>query len=164
MKLEIREYKSSDEPRLIELMEDFQDYLVDIDYMKRTRRTPAYGVSYVGRLLRKINNNDGVIYLAEHEGQVIGLVAALIETQSEDDLLECIPSKGGRILELYVEPSYRKQGIGELLMAKAEEYIRRKQCDVLRIEVFEPNTNAHRLYDKLGYQDRIIDMIKKIRD
>lgn len=58
MEVELREYRSKDKPRLIELMEGFQDYLVGIDYMKRMRRTPSYGVSYVRRLLRKINNDD----------------------------------------------------------------------------------------------------------
>jgi ribosomal protein S18 acetylase RimI-like enzyme len=142
-------------------MENFQDYLVEIDSMKRTRRMPKYGVGYVGGLLRKINNNDGVIYLAEHEGQIIGLIGALIETQSEDDLLECVPSKGGRILELYVERRYRGQNIGKSLMKRTEEYLKEHQCDVLRIEVFGPNVKAHKFYKKLGYQDRIIDMIKK---
>ncbi len=164
MDFDIREYKSSDEPRLIELMEEFQDYLVDIDYMQRTRRMPGYGVGYVGRLLGRIKDDDGAIYLAEHEGETIGLVAAVIETQPADDLLECIPSKGGRILELYVVPSYRKQGVGRSLIKAAEEYLARKRCAVLRIEVFEPNTNAHRFYNRIGYRDRMIDMIKKIRD
>jgi ribosomal protein S18 acetylase RimI-like enzyme len=162
MELEIREYQSSDQPRVIELMEDFQDYLVDIDNMKRMRRMPGYGVSYVRRLLRKINNNDGVIYLAEHEGHITGLIAVMVEQQSTGDLLECVPSKGGRILELFVQTRYRGQNIGKLLMEKGEEYLKQQRCDVLRIEVFEPNGKAHDFYKKLGYQDRIIDMIKKL--
>jgi ribosomal protein S18 acetylase RimI-like enzyme len=143
-------------------MEDFQDYLVDIDYMKRIRRMPGYGVSYVRRLLRRINNNDGVIYLAEHEDHIIGLIAAMVETQSTVDLLECVPSKGGRILELFVETRYRGQNIGKSLMQKGEEYLKQQGCDVFTIEVFEPNGKAHNFYKKLGYQDRIIDMIKKL--
>jgi ribosomal protein S18 acetylase RimI-like enzyme len=162
MELEIREYRSSDESRVVELMEDFQDYLVGIDYMKRTRRMPEYGISYVSRLLRKINNNDGVIYLAESQGHIIGLIAAAIEVQSKDDLLECIPSKAGRILELFVQSRYRGQSIGKLLMERGEAYLKEQGCDELRVEVFEPNVNAHNFYKKLGYQDRIIDLIKKV--
>ncbi len=162
MKVGIREYQSSDRAHIIKLMEDFQDYLVDIDYMKRMRRMPEYGVGYVSRLLRKISNNDGLIYLAEHEGHIIGLIAVMVETQSTSDLLECVPSKAGRILELFVQARYRGQNIGKLLMEKGEEYLKQQGCDVLRIEVFEPNGKAHNFYKKLGYQDRIIDMIKKL--
>jgi ribosomal protein S18 acetylase RimI-like enzyme len=162
MKIEIKQYVPRERRRFINMMEDFQDYLVNIDYMKRTRRMPGYGLSYVRRLLRRIKNNDGVIYLAKHEGQTIGLIAAVIEQQSEEDLLEYLPSKSGRILELYVESQYRRLRVGKVLMERAEEYLRQKQCDVLRIEVFEPNTNAHGFYNKLGYHDRVIDMIKML--
>ena len=164
MKVEIREYEPGDRARLIEIMEAFQDYLANIDGMKRLRRMPEYGESYVDRLLRNVEDNSGVIYLAEYEGQIIGLVAIIIEKQSESDLLECIPSKCGRILELYVEPELRKQGIGKLLIENSEEFAKQQGCDIVRIEVFEPNTNAHHLYIELGYQDRLIDMIKKIPD
>jgi ribosomal protein S18 acetylase RimI-like enzyme len=161
MKVELRKYQSSDRAGIIKLMEDFQDYLVDIDNMKQMRRMPGYGVGYVGKLLRKINSNEGVIYLAEHEGHIVGLIAVMVERQLTSDLLEWVPSKGGRILELFVQTQYRGQNIGKLLMKKGEEYLKEQGCNVLRIEVFEPNAKAHNFYRKLGYQDRIIDMIKK---
>jgi hypothetical protein len=37
-----------------------------------------------------------------------------------------------------------------------------KRVHHFAVKVFEPNVNAHQLYRKLGYNDRIIDMIKKL--
>lgn len=47
-------------------------------------------------------------------------------------------------------------------MERAEEYLKQHQCNALRVEVFEPNVNAHNFYRRLGYRDRIIDMIKTV--
>jgi ribosomal protein S18 acetylase RimI-like enzyme len=102
-----------------------------------------------------------VIYIAEREDRIIGFVAVAIEAQRKNDLLECVPSKAGRILELYVEERYRGQNIGKSILERAEEYLKQRKCDVLRIEVFEPNVKAHNFYQKQGYKDRIVDMIKK---
>jgi ribosomal protein S18 acetylase RimI-like enzyme len=43
-----------------------------------------------------------------------------------------------------------------------ERYFRQNGCDVSRVEVFEPNVKAHAFYQKLGYHDRMFDMIKKM--
>lgn len=37
-----------------------------------------------------------------------------------------------------------------------------QKCDYVWVEVFVPNIKTHELYKKMGYQDRDIDMIKKI--
>lgn len=46
--------------------------------------------------------------------------------------------------------------------AKNEAVFQEKGCSISRVEVFEPNVNAHGLYHKLEYRDRIIDMIKEL--
>ena len=48
-------------------------------------------------------------------------------------------------------------------MSKMENYMRKKKCEIIRVEVFEPNKAAHNFYEKLDYKDRVIDMIKLLK-
>lgn len=111
---------------LVEFMEKLQDYLIQIDPLKRLRRLPKYGDFYVNNLLQKIEKNDGIIYIAEFEKKPVGIIAGIFEKQTKDDILECIPSKPARILELIVDEEYRGKNIGSLLMDKIEKYFQNK--------------------------------------
>ena len=62
---------------------------------------------------------------------------------------------------MFVDSKHRRQGVGKMLMRKIEEYFRMSGCNVFRVEVFEPNAEAYHFYQGLGYQDRIVDMMKK---
>jgi ribosomal protein S18 acetylase RimI-like enzyme len=67
----------------------------------------------------------------------------------------------GVISDFFVE-EYRHQGVGRLLTSKMENYLKEKACDDIWINVAFFNTNAHNFYNKLGYSDRKIGLIKKI--
>jgi ribosomal protein S18 acetylase RimI-like enzyme len=162
MELRIRDYQPLDRPHIVKCMEGLGDYLASIDQMKFSRRMPKYGERLTEELLDKVNRKNGVIYVAEHEGLVIGFIAGIIFEWSEEELLECVPLKSGRILELFIDSNFRGQGVGTMLTEKMERYFRQNGCDVSRVEVFEPNVKAHDFYQKLGYHDRMFDMIKKM--
>jgi ribosomal protein S18 acetylase RimI-like enzyme len=152
---------ASDRPRIVKCMEELQDYLVKVDEMKFTRRMPEYGEHFTEKLLQEVRDKNGRIYVSLDEGRIVGFIAGIVYEWSTEVLLECIPLKSGRILELFVDSEHRRQGIGKMLMRKIEEYFRISGCDVYRVEVFEPNTEAYQFYRGLGYQDRIVDMMKK---
>lgn len=158
--MNIRQYNEGDFLIIQKLMEDLQDYLVNIDPRKRTIRKEGYGESYTRRFFQRVKENEGVIYLLEEDHKIIGLIGGLIAKQTPEDLLECVPTKNGRVIELIVEKKYRGQNYGILLMNKMEEYFIEKNCTAFQVEVFEPNKNAHNFYKKCGYVDRMIDMIK----
>lgn len=147
---------------LVKFMEDLQDYLVQIDPLKRRRRLPEYGEIYTDNLLKKISENQGIIYIAKLNNIPVGMVAGIIEKYTKHDEIECIPTKQARVIELIVSEKYRGKKIGKLLMDKAEKYFQSQQCDVVFVDVFEPNVIAHDFYKKSGYQDRLITMIKKL--
>jgi len=160
--LEIRKFKPSDKKLFIEFVEESQDYMASIDNMKRTRRMADYGADYTHRILETVRKSQGAVYIAERQGEVIGLIAGIIAQQSKEELLECAPSKDGVVLELFVDTKNRRQKVGTALMLKMEEYFRKKGCNASRLEVFEPNAKAHKLYCKLRYVDRVIFMTKKL--
>ena len=140
-------------------MEGLQDYFVTVDQMKFTRRMPNYGAHFTQKLLENRSRNNGVIYVAEREDQVMEFITGIICTKSQKELLECEPLKSGRLLELFVDPSFREQNIGTTLMKRMEKHFEQNGFDVSRVEIFEPNIKAHQFYTCLGYQDRMIKQL-----
>lgn len=157
--VKITEYHG-DKAGLVRLIEELQDYLIQLDPLKRLRRLPEYGELYVDNLLKRIAANKGIIYLAESENIFVGMIAGIVEEFTKNDAIECVPSQPARILELIVSEKYRGQNIGTLLMSEIEKYFQIQGCDIIRVEVFEPNRKTHDFYQKLGYNDRVIEMVK----
>ena len=162
MEIKIRKYQEEDFLVAAELMDKLQDYLIPLDPLHRLARDEDYGKNYTKLLIDKITKNNGVIYLAETENKSVGLAAGIIEDASVEDAWGSIPSRSGRIIELIVDEKQRGQNIGKKLMMETEKFLTENNCDVIRVEVFEPNKSAYEFYKKLGYNDRIIDLIKKV--
>lgn len=160
--IKIKEYQENNRESVIKLFNEFQDYLISLDPIKRLRRMPNYGENVVNETVKETQEKDGILYIALYSEKVIGLCAGIIMNQTDEDLLNSYPSIMGRVTELYVDSSYRGNGIGTLLMNTLEKYFIQKHCQYIWVEVFTPNTRAHDLYKKLVYDDRNIDMIKKL--
>jgi ribosomal protein S18 acetylase RimI-like enzyme len=164
MDYKIREYQESDREILQTLIEKLMDYVVSVDPIKRIRRMPGYGPHYLKKTLKKYHHNQGKIYLVEYEENIIGYIFGFVaDKQSKVNLLEVIPTQLGIIDDLYIDEKYRSKGIGTFLMDKMEKYLKDQGCDSLWLEVFAPNVNAHKYYRKLGFMDREIGMLKKIK-
>ena len=162
MDIVIREYIEQDFQEIEEFMEKLQDYLVAIDPLRRLRRNAGYNRSYTEGFLRRVKDGNGMIFLAEVEGAAVGLIGGIIEQQSDEELLACVPSTIGEVIELIVDERFRGNDIGALLMKRMERFFVEKQCDTLWVEVFRPNESAHGFYEKCGYHDRMIGMIKPL--
>ncbi len=160
--IKIRQYEAKDYLLLLKFTEQLTDYIASVDYLKRQRRLSAYGKVYANCLLKKIKKNNGVIYFAEENGIPIGFVAGIMQKQTKKELLEVIPTKCGRILDLYLDPQNRSKGVGKKLMITIESYFKKKKCNIIKVEVFAPNIKAHNFYKHLGYENRSFDLIKVI--
>lgn len=162
MKVVIREYKGSDRQFLVRSLEGLVDYLAQLDPIKRTRRLPAFGKSYTNILLGKLKRQNGVVFIAEVDGNSGGCIAGVIQKQPAEDLLHYLPSKTGEILELFVQPEYRGKNIGALLVNTIEKYFQNSGCDILKTRVFAPNKSGFQFYKKLGFKERGISLIKEV--
>ena len=164
MRVKIREYQESDRTGFVKLMEQLMDYVASVDDLKRIRRMPEFGESFTRRTLQKVAEDNGIIYVAELDTELVGAIVGTIPEQSQEDQLEHVPAKFGEVLELAVKAEYRGKGIGTMLMNKLEEYFRENNCNILGVGVLAPNKDAHRLYSKLGYEDRSFYMTKGIQE
>jgi ribosomal protein S18 acetylase RimI-like enzyme len=162
MSIQIQEYTEDYKEQIIELFKNFQDYLIELDPLKRLRRLPEYAENVHRETLEVVKQKNGIFYVAVEDDRVIGFIVGVLEEQSKMSLLGATPAIMGRITELYIDERYRKQGVGSQLMQAVERYFTEKQCEYIWVEVFVPNRIAHEFYKKFGYCDRDIDMIKKL--
>ena len=162
MNLSFREYQESDWSSLVDVMCRFWDELRAKDRYERMIHPPEYGEVYCLELLEKVAHNEGSLQLAFSGETLVGLVAGVVEQQSAQNRVELGPCRAGRVLEVYVEPSARGRRVGEQLMARMEQLLIERGCDLLKVEVFALNGEAHRFYHRLGFQDWMVDLFKPI--
>ncbi len=158
--ISFKKYEKRNFNDVVWLMEAFQDHIVSLDTLKKQRRLPEYGKRYTADLAKKITREKGLFLLAIDEKKIVGFTAGVIEKQSKENLLECLPTKIGRVLELFVTAQYRGQGLGEKLMHKMEEFFKKNKCDAISVEAFAPNVAARAFYKKLRYSERSVQLLK----
>lgn len=69
----------------------------------------------------------------------------------------------GEIDSLYIEPDYRRQGVGEKLMNRAIEWLDENKTTTKKIVVAGGNENAIPFYNKFGFYTRRI-VLEQVTD
>ena len=169
IEIKIREYAKSDKKRIEELFVNFEDFLASVDNLKRLNRKRTliklqYGKVYLNNVNKLISEHKGVFYVAESDNKIIGFVIGLVYKPSKIQKIEVKRSWiRGDIAELYIEKAYRKKGVGKILIKKVEEYLIKNKCEYINISVLAPNKSARMFYEKVGYYDRTLELIKEIK-
>ena len=92
--MKIRKYRESERTALVKLLEELMDYIATIDDLKRIRRMPMFGESYTQRILQKIAETSGIIYVAELGSELVGAVIGSIDRQKKTGLSICLQNSG----------------------------------------------------------------------
>lgn len=164
MDIQIRESRDEDLVFIKSCYEKLHDFAVSIDPIKRIRKMPGYVEVYFAKFLKNIKNNEGVIYIVEVDGKAVGYVAGFVaDKQSEENLLEVVPSQLGIISNIYLDPEYREKKIGPQLMKTIEAYLISKNCDAIWVDTNGFNERAIRLYKSAGFSEREVGLMKKIK-
>ncbi|MFA7681507.1 MAG: GNAT family N-acetyltransferase [Candidatus Peribacteraceae bacterium] len=161
----IRQYQESDHTELARLIRILQEHIAALDPLERQITGTTFDANvYIDLLIERIERETGVIFVAETDGKLVGFVAGTIQQQDEDpaERLAAISSITGRVLELVVDSTYRSRSIGTELMETMEKYFHKNDCILVRVNCFAPNAGAHAFYEKLGYSDRAIDLVKML--
>ena len=160
--MQIIEYNSKYDEQIKDLLVELQNYLIDIDDWHTQVMLSEYREENFKMDMRKVNTQEGKIYLAIENNLIIGLVMGVVEEKDEIDKLTNDCAKTGSIIELIVKNNIRGNGIGKLLLEKIEKYFKNINCKRINIEVFGPNKRGLNFYEKNGYITRDIIVSKKI--
>ena len=83
--IQIREYKASDKEQLVVLFENFQDYLVSIDPLKRLTSIEGSGEKVLDKNLHYVRDKDGIwgMRFSERNGFVYAYLVDLTGLSGE---------------------------------------------------------------------------------
>ena len=96
------------------------------------------------RLADIINDRDHIVYVAVSNNGVIGWIHALVHPSLLTDT-------AAEIAGLVFDEQHRSQGVGEMLMAHAEQWARKNGCHSVRLRSNVKRERAHAFYQRLGY-------------
>ena len=112
-----------------------------------TERVPTTDAP-TGRIAAELQNENLWIYAAEADGRFVGWISLIY--------LPKVGPWGGRghvyVDELWVAPTYRRQGIAKVLMQKADELALVLQTHGVRLYVNAENPSAQALYAGCGFE------------
>jgi ribosomal protein S18 acetylase RimI-like enzyme len=109
-------------------------------------------------LLEVLADQNAVIFIAEIEDKVIGLVYAYVRLTREIPIR--IPSRVGEVDHLVVKQEYRREGVGKALMERVHQWAAQRNLDRLELSVWNFNLGAQDFYRELGYERAFIRMWK----
>lgn len=162
IRITITEYEDKYIKVLKELFVELQEDLISVDRHRTLTMNRAYREKYYKYVLNTIKDNNGIIYMAKKDGDVVGVIVGYIEPIDEEDRMLNRCPKRGRISELIVTKEARGYGIGKRLIEQIEIFFNEKGCEFSRLTVLESNQRAKKLYNDMGYQPIEIGLSKKL--
>jgi ribosomal protein S18 acetylase RimI-like enzyme len=111
-------------------------------------------------MLDECSKWDGCILVADHDGRVVGFVCVLARFDSQD-MIEA-NTKYAYVTDIAVTSKMRGQGIGLKLLKEAEAFSRQRGANVLRLNVLAKNRSARAFYEKTGFRELEIKLIKPL--
>lgn len=160
--MQIVEFEEKYENQVKDLLVELQKYIVSIDKFGLNILTEDYREKYFEKTLKEVYCNQGRIFLAIDECVVYGLIAGFVISYDEYDKIDYKCPKKATISELIVSEKSRGKNIGQQLLTFAENYFKEIGCEYISIDVFAYNLNAEKFYNKNGYENRMLQMFKKI--
>ena len=115
------------------------------------------GINEQNQKLRLEHGDTNQVFLARHQkGQQAGYVWV-------GQVRSTFTGKNQAfIINLYIAPEFRGQGIGSVMIRKAEEWARLHNLDRIGLSVAVHNRAAVELYEKVGYIAEMMRMYKNI--
>jgi ribosomal protein S18 acetylase RimI-like enzyme len=130
----IRPAKQADRELVRELWQQFEEELDGPDYLRESWDEAWSNLSETVR--------SGVALIAEEDERPVGFIFCVLGD---------VGRKTAHITDLYVTPDARSRGIGQELLAAIVEPARQAGLDHVSLEVLTRNSEARRLYDRLGF-------------
>jgi GNAT superfamily N-acetyltransferase len=131
MNLKIRKGKESDIPAVFSLIKELAEF----------EKAPEAVTNSIERMRKE--QNVFKFFVAEIDNKIIGMAIYFFAYFTW-------VGKSLYLDDIYVKPDYRGQKIGSKLMQKIFEVAKKEDCQRLRWQVLDWNTNAIEIYKKLG--------------
>jgi ribosomal protein S18 acetylase RimI-like enzyme len=105
-----------------------------------------------------LNDDDGIVLVADDGGQVVGYVYAALEPLSWKELR----GPAGFIHDVLVDESTRRVGVATQLMEAAISWLRERRAPRVILGSAAPNEAAQALFRRLGFRNTMVEMTKEL--
>ena len=105
-----------------------------------------------------IRKRNEVLLVAEDGDKIIGFLLGSIKKRPSIFKLKRI----GHLDELYVNRRYRGKGISSKLKDEFFKWLKKKEIKYVNLDVITLNKKAIKIYKKWGFNDHLIDMVRKL--
>jgi ADP-ribose pyrophosphatase YjhB (NUDIX family)/GNAT superfamily N-acetyltransferase len=121
--------------------------LIAQDQLGATREDPGDAAAYLGAFAAVDADPAHTLLVAERDGQVVGtLQLSIIPGLARRGALR------GQLEAVRVAEGQRGQGLGEVMVRWAVEESRRRGCALVQLTTDKSRTDAHRFYERLGFE------------
>jgi ribosomal protein S18 acetylase RimI-like enzyme len=158
MEINIRSLSSSEDKdtynRVAHLFSEMYKYMDTIGLNhKLTNNGEFLWINTIKKSIGKLN----MVVIATHEETIVGFAAGNIRL---------LPNylgnkKVGYISHVFVTDNYKKQKIGNKLLAELVNYFAEKTVKIIELEVLIENNSARKFWEKMGYISDNLRMIKE---
>ncbi|RPJ49247.1 MAG: GNAT family N-acetyltransferase [Acidobacteria bacterium] len=113
--------------------------------------------AYLGSEIRK---KRSLVLVAEDSGGIVGYAYGRIEPRDWNALRE----KCGFLHDVYVDEAARHRGVGAHLIGEMVKRLGALGAPRVILMTAVQNTNAHRLFERLGFRTTMLEMTKECAD
>jgi ribosomal protein S18 acetylase RimI-like enzyme len=132
----------------------------DFDPKRFLPATPRTEQGYGTFLGTQLDEPNIVILVAERDGEVIGYAYAGLEG---NDYM-ALRGPAGVVYDVVVDPVYRRQGVGRLLLDAAMKALKARGAPRVVLSTAEQNAPAQHLFDRAGFRRTMIEMTRELND
>lgn len=160
--MEICELSDKYNEQVKDLLVELQEYVMSIDKYNLNHLSKDYREKYFKHMYNDCKQNQGKIFVAIENDECLGIIAGYVQKYNRRDKLDYICPKKGVVSELIVKSSIRGKSVGSKLLSSIENYFKSIYCEYVQLDAFAYNSDAINFYYKLGYENRMITLFKKI--
>ena len=102
-----------------------------------------------GDLEKELNDKDGLMLVAEDNGQIVGYFRGSVEKAPDYTSVKKI----GIVYDLFVKPQHRNKEIGKKLMEAAMAWFNTKKVKNIELSVDARNADAINFWKKSGFSE-----------
>lgn len=154
MTIHIRPFTSSDTNFIESLIPRFSEF--DLPAWREKEEIDTANLALLKKAM-ETPEPDSAIFIAEDE---TGKRAGFLHLKTQIDHFNC--SKTVYISDVAVDSSFEGQGVGHVLLDKAEAWAREQGCSLLTLYVFSNNLRARKVYEKFGFAEEVIKYAKPL--
>ena len=108
-------------------------------------------------MIEKIRDSNCRLTVAEIDGELVGFCYSYISHKPKYFKLE----KFGFVGDLFIEPEYRRQGVGRMLVNDTMEFFSRRKVRQIELLVAIKNTNTIKFWESLGFSHLLTWMYRR---